>query len=54
MSFKCAKEGVTRLYARQCQGMLDFQGMSGSDRECQGMLRNVGGDNTCHLVPRDC
>jgi len=34
MSSKCYKEGVTRLYARQCQCMLEFQGMSESDSVC--------------------
>ena len=54
MSFWSVKEGVSRLYARQCQGMLDCKGMSRSDRECQIMPRNVGGANTCHIVPMDC
>ena len=25
LSLGCVKEGVTRLYARQCQGMLDVR-----------------------------
>ena len=54
MSSRCVKEGVTRLYARKCQGMPNFQGMSGSARECQSMPRNVGGANTCHIMPMDC
>ena len=53
MSLRCVKQGVTRLYIRQFQGMVDFQGMSGSSRECQSMPRNVGDVNMFHIVPRD-
>ena len=30
----CVKEGVTRLYARQCEGMLNYQGASVSAMVC--------------------
>ena len=48
MSSKCAKEGVTWLYSRQCQGMLECkecQGMVGCVREFQSFTRNTGDDN---------
>ena len=56
MSSRCVKEGVTRLYARQCQDMINYQGMSGSAMcasECQSMPRNVGDVNACHIVLRN-
>ena len=34
MSSNCAKEGMTRLYARHFQGMIEFQGMLGNGRVC--------------------
>ena len=43
MSYRCVKEGVTRLYARKFQGMLNYQGVPrsvsvlGSVKACQGM-----------------
>jgi len=32
--FVGAKEGVTKLHARQCQGMLECEGMLGNGRVC--------------------
>ena len=57
MSTKCSKDGVTRLYARQFQGMLECQGMSGSVRVCYGeksMPGNAGDANMCHTVLTNC
>ena len=34
VSSKCVKEGVTRLYNRKCQGLVEFQVMSRSGRVC--------------------
>jgi len=34
MSSRCIKEGVTFLYARKCQGMINYQGVSGNVRVC--------------------
>ena len=55
MSSRCVKEGVTGLYARQCQGMLNTkacQEVTECVRECKSMSRNVGDANTCHIIPR--
>jgi len=34
VSFRCVKEGVTRIYARKFQAMLECQVMLGSGRVC--------------------
>ena len=41
MSYRCVREGVTRFYSRKCQGMLNYQGVSGSVRVFQCVLGSV-------------